>query len=59
MFVNRLALVVVFGVRLTVRAGNGLRGFVGLETEISRLVFVGFGIVAAVVERGRHAVILA
>src|SRR5438876_4900076 len=47
--VNRLALVVVFGVRLTVRPGNGLRGFVGLETEISRLVLVGFGIIAEAV----------
>src|SRR6266702_3398589 len=55
--VNRLALVVVFGVRLTVRPGDGLRGFVGLETEISRLVLAGFGIIAEAVV-AEHQVVM-
>src|SRR6266567_5419063 len=48
-FVNRLALVVVFGVRLTVRPGDGLSRFVSLKAEVACLVFVRLGIVTQTV----------
>src|SRR6266705_955793 len=42
-FVNRLALVVVFGMPLAVRAGDGLRRFIGFKPQVARLVLFGFG----------------
>jgi len=45
-FVDGLALVVVFGVGLAIGAGQGLGRFVGFETEIAFLVLVGAGFVA-------------
>ena len=45
-FVDGLALVVVFRVGLAVGTGQGLGGFVGFETEVTILVFVGVGFVA-------------
>jgi len=45
-FVDGLALVVVFGMGLAIGAGQGLGRFVGFETEIAFLVFVGAGFVA-------------
>ena len=41
MFMDRLALVVVFRMKLAVWAGDGLRRFIGFETQIADLVFVG------------------
>src|SRR5271156_1160611 len=40
MFVNRLPLVIVLGIELSVRTGDGLRSFVGFETQVAHLVFV-------------------
>ena len=45
-FVDGLALIVVFRVRLAIGAGQGLGGFVGFEAEIAFLVFVGAGFIA-------------
>ena len=42
MFVNRLALVVVFGMQLAVRAGDGLCRFIGFKPQVARLVLFGF-----------------
>src|SRR5947209_9941443 len=39
MFMDRLALVVVLCVQLTVGAGDGLSCLVGLETQVADLVF--------------------
>ena len=41
-----LALVVVFGMRLAIRAGDGLRRFISLEAQVAGLVFVGLAVVA-------------
>jgi hypothetical protein len=41
MLVNRLALVVVFGIELAVRAGDGLGCFVRFEAQVADLVFLG------------------
>ena len=46
MFMDGLALVVVFGVGLAIGAGQGLGGFVGFEAEVAFLVLVGAGFVA-------------
>jgi len=56
-FVNRLPLVVVLGMSLAVRPGDGLRRFIGLEPQIARLVFVGFGVIAAAVV-AQHEVVV-
>src|SRR5579885_1139456 len=37
-FMNGLAFVVVLGMRLPVGSGDGLRGFVGLESQVADLV---------------------
>src|SRR5258708_36370978 len=55
--VNRLALVVVFGMRLAVGTSDGLRRFIGFEAQIAGLVFVGFGVVAETVV-AKHQVVV-
>ncbi len=40
MFVDCLTLVVVFRIQLSIRSGDGLRGFVGLETQVAYLVLM-------------------
>ena len=49
MFVNRLALVVVFRMSLAVRSGDRLRRFIRLESQIALFVLVG----SALRRRGR------
>ena len=39
MLMNALAFVVVFGIQLTIGAGDGLRSFVGFEAQVARLMF--------------------
>ncbi len=56
-FVNCLTLVIVFSVRLAVGAGDGLGRFVRLKAEISRLMFVGFGIIAEAVVAEHEVVV--
>jgi len=41
MFVDGLPFIIVFGIELTVRTGDGLRSFVGFETQVAHLVLVG------------------
>src|SRR5438105_6879491 len=48
-FVNRLALVVVRRMRLPVRTGDSLRGFIGLESQVARFVLFCFLVVAEAV----------
>src|SRR5204862_2232343 len=48
-FVDSLALVVVFRMCLAIRAGDGLGRFIGFEAEIAGFVFVGFDVVAEAV----------
>src|SRR5689334_13768249 len=47
--VNGLAFVVVFGMRLTIGTGNGLRRLIGFEAQVARLVLFGFFVVAEAV----------
>ena len=54
---NRLALVVVFGMSLAVRPGDGLSRFIGLESQIPRLVFVRLSVVAQAVV-AEHQVVM-
>ena len=49
MFVDRLALVVVFGIELAIRTGDCLRSFVGFETQVAHLVLVGLLLVSKAV----------
>src|SRR5215472_11083040 len=46
MLVNGLALVVVFGMSLAVRAGDGLRRLICFKAQITCLVLLGFAVVA-------------
>ena len=39
MFVDALALVVVFGIELAIGASDGLRSFVRFEAQVARLMF--------------------
>ncbi len=55
--VDRLALVIVLGMSLTIRARDGLRSFIGLEAQIADLVLVGFGVVAEAVI-AKHEVVI-
>ena len=41
MLMHRLPLVVVFGMNLAVGPGDGLRGLVGFESQVARLVLLG------------------
>ena len=43
MFVNRLALIIIFGVEHTVISRDRLSGFVGFEAEITRFMLLGEG----------------
>src|SRR6267378_944353 len=56
-FMNRLPLVVILGMSLAVWPGDGLGRFIGLEPQIPRLVFVGFGVVAKPVV-AQHQVVM-
>src|SRR5258708_1532998 len=57
MLMDRLALVVVFGMGLTIWASNSLRGFVRLEAQITSLMVLGLLLVsqAAIAE---HQVVM-
>src|SRR5882757_724817 len=56
-FVDGLAFVVVFGMRLAVGAGDGLGGFVRFEAQIAGFVFVSFGVIAEAVVAEHQVVV--
>ena len=57
MLVDRLALVVVFGMQLAIGAGDRLRRFVGLEAQIARLMFLRQLLVAQAVVAEHQVVV--
>jgi len=49
MFVNRLPLIVVFGIELAIGTCDRLRGLVSFEAKISHLMLFGFLVISQTV----------
>ena len=57
MLVNRLALVIVLGIQLPIRPGDGLGSLIRLESQVAHLMLVGLFLVAQTVV-AEHQVVM-